>query len=109
MDYDADGILDFISGSYDPGDLYLFRGLGKGEYAARELLRDENDVPLVHHPKDLVIYHDLKRAGKKKDTAGKQAVVSWGSPVKGATGNPPLRKWETESRRCLKSAPVFPA
>ena len=74
MDYDADGILDFISGSYDPGDLYLFRGLGKGKYAARELLRDEDDVPLVHHPKDLVIYHELQRAGKKKDTAGKGAV-----------------------------------
>jgi len=28
VDYDDDGILDFISGSYDPGDIYLFRGLG---------------------------------------------------------------------------------
>ncbi len=74
MDYDADGILDFISGSYDPGDLYLFRGLGKGEYAKRELLRDENGVPLVHHPKDLVIYHKLKKARKKVDAAGKKSI-----------------------------------
>ena len=34
MDYDNDGILDFISGSYDPGDLYLFRGEGKGKLQA---------------------------------------------------------------------------
>ena len=38
MDFDADGILDMISGSYDPGDLYLFRGLGKGKYAKGETI-----------------------------------------------------------------------
>ena len=65
MDYDGDGTLDMISGSYDPGDLYLFRGLGKGKYGARQLLRDENDVPLVHHPKDLVKYHAIKKKGTK--------------------------------------------
>ena len=50
MDFDNNGTLDMISGSYDPGDIYLFRGLGNGEYAKRELLKDENDIPLVHHP-----------------------------------------------------------
>ena len=50
MDYDNDGVLDMVSGSYDPGDLYLFRGLGNGEYAARETLVDEAGTPLVHHP-----------------------------------------------------------
>ena len=26
MDFDGDGTLDLVSGSYDPGELYLFRG-----------------------------------------------------------------------------------
>ncbi len=82
MDYDGDGTLDMISGSYDPGDLYLFRGLGKGKYAARQLLRDENDVPLVHHPKELVKYHAFKKEGTKA-ARSRQAigfrVASFGS------------------------------
>lgn len=52
MDYDNDGIMDFISGSYDPGDVYLFRGLGDGKYAAVEKILDQNGLPLVHHPKE---------------------------------------------------------
>ena len=46
MDFNADGILDFVSGSYDPGDLYFFRGLGKGKYAAVEKLRDKYERKL---------------------------------------------------------------
>ena len=60
MDYNDDGILDFISGSYDPGDVYLFRGLGDGEFAARELLHDRGGVAIVTRPKELSKYHALK-------------------------------------------------
>lgn len=66
--YDADGIQDFISGSYDPGDLDLFRGLGRGEYAAVERTLDEDGVPLVHHPEQLVLY---ERLGKEKGQTAK--------------------------------------
>ena len=59
MDFDGDGIEDFISGSYDPGDLYLFRGLGKGEYAAAENLVDKAGTHLVHHPERLIEYERL--------------------------------------------------
>jgi len=47
VDLDGDGHLDVISGSYRPGDLYVFRGLGDGEYAAGEALRDEVGTPLT--------------------------------------------------------------
>ena len=50
MDFDGDGILDLVSGSYDPGELYLFRGLGKGQFAAREVIRDRSGKPILKVP-----------------------------------------------------------
>jgi len=35
-----------ISGSYSPGDIYFFRGLGEGEYAKRAKLRDRTGRPV---------------------------------------------------------------
>ncbi|MBK9385981.1 MAG: VCBS repeat-containing protein [Planctomycetes bacterium] len=80
MDYDADGILDMVSGSYDPGDLYLFRGLGKGLYAKRATLFDEAHVPLVHHPQELAKYLSLEDASTvSEDDAIRLRVASFGS------------------------------
>ena len=39
MDLDRDGILDVLSGSY-PGEIYWFRGLGQGKFAAGAPLKD---------------------------------------------------------------------
>ena len=80
MDHDGDGILDLISGSYDPGDIWLFAGLGKGEYAAGKVLVDEAGVPLVHHPKELQRYESL-RMEKGEDGEGviQARVKSFGS------------------------------
>ena len=50
MDFDGDGQLDLVSGSYDPGELYLFRGLSRGKFAAREVLRDKSDKPILKVP-----------------------------------------------------------
>lgn len=50
MDFDGDGKLDLISGSYDPGELYLFRGLGAGKFAAREVIRDKSGKPILRVP-----------------------------------------------------------
>lgn len=50
MDLDGDGILDLISGSYEPGALYLFRGRGKGKFAAREVIKDKSGRPILAHP-----------------------------------------------------------
>lgn len=41
MDLDGDGISDLISGSW-PGELFFFKGLGKGEYAAPVKLKDKD-------------------------------------------------------------------
>jgi hypothetical protein len=50
VDFDNDGNLDLISGSYDPGELYLFRGLGGGEFAAREVICDKSGKPILKVP-----------------------------------------------------------
>jgi hypothetical protein len=40
VDLDGDGIPDLLSGSW-PGEIYFFRGLGKGEFAAPVKLKDK--------------------------------------------------------------------
>jgi hypothetical protein len=80
VDYDADGTLDIVSGSYDPGDLYLFRGLGHGKYAAVKPLTDETGTALVHHPEELKRYKEFAATGDpNSDEAVRQRVASFGS------------------------------
>ncbi len=50
MDFDGDGAPDFISGSYDPGALYLFRGKGRGEFSASEVINDKEGRPILKVP-----------------------------------------------------------
>jgi hypothetical protein len=50
VDFDGDGKLDMISGSYEPGELYLFRGLGGGKFAAREVIKDKSGKPILKVP-----------------------------------------------------------
>jgi hypothetical protein len=50
VDFDADGIDDLISGSYDPGEIYLFRGEGKGKFKARETITDKSGKPVLRKP-----------------------------------------------------------
>lgn len=40
VDFDGDGIDDFITGSYWPGHLYLFRGVGDGTYEKGKIIED---------------------------------------------------------------------
>jgi hypothetical protein len=50
VDFDGDGKLDLISGSYDPGEVYLFRGMGKGKFAAPEVIKDKSGKPILKVP-----------------------------------------------------------
>jgi len=82
VDYDDDGILDFISGSYDPGDIYLFRGIGEGRYEAGESILDAEGVPLAHHPVELARYNAAVKAGEKGSIQDRVASFgSWPTPV----------------------------
>ena len=74
MDYDNDGIQDIISGSYDPGDIYLFKGLGDGEYAEVQQILDENQTLLVHHPVELAKYLEYKKQKNAKQDDNEQPV-----------------------------------
>lgn len=76
MDYDNDGVLDMISGSYDPGDIYLFRGLGEGQYAGAKSIVDKNGLELVHHP---IEYAKWKRLHKGGGDLIELRVASFGS------------------------------
>jgi FG-GAP-like repeat len=70
VDFDADGKLDFISGSYDPGECYLFRGLGGGKFAKRETLLDKTGQPILRRP----------NTRRKSDSFGSwPAMVDWNS------------------------------
>ena len=80
MDYDQDGKLDFVSGSYDPGEVFLFRSLGKGRFAAGETLFDEAGLPLVHHPVQWALAESERRSNPAADTgASDAATASYGS------------------------------
>jgi FG-GAP-like repeat len=98
VDFDLDGITDIISGSYDPGDIYLFRGLGKGQYAAIEPVLDSAGLNLVHHPDEFARYQkheaeeekrsaqraELAKADSEKesgDDRGTDAVAESGPPA----------------------------
>lgn len=74
MDYDHDGIQDIISGSYDPGDIYLIKGLGDGKYAKVEPILDVNEVPLVHHPVELARYLEFTKEKQSEKSDDEEYV-----------------------------------
>ncbi len=63
MDFDADGKKDIISGSW-PGQLYLFRGLGKGKFAKSTLIKDKSGEPIKLGSASTVFACDFQGNGK---------------------------------------------
>jgi hypothetical protein len=50
VDFFDKGKLGLISGSYDPGECYLFRALGGGKFGERETIHDKNGKPMLRRP-----------------------------------------------------------
>jgi hypothetical protein len=50
VDFDADGNLDLVSGSYAPGEVYLFRGRGRGRFEAPEAIKGKDGRPILKVP-----------------------------------------------------------
>lgn len=46
MDFDGDGLVDIISGSYSPGDLYLFQRQADGTFAEGTIIKNDQDKPV---------------------------------------------------------------
>jgi len=53
-----------ISGSYSPGSIYVFKGLGKGEYAKSEKLRFTTGMPVQVGNASAVAVTDWNRDGR---------------------------------------------
>ncbi len=50
VDIDGDGTADLSSGSYDPGAIYWFKGLGKARFDQRHMLTDVLGYPIYAYP-----------------------------------------------------------
>ncbi|MGF1580331.1 MAG: FG-GAP-like repeat-containing protein [Gemmataceae bacterium] len=63
MDFDADGNQDIISGSW-PGELYLFRGLGQGQFAKATKINDKSGKPIKLGSASTVFVCDFQGTGR---------------------------------------------
>lgn len=83
MDLDGDGIPDLISGSW-PGELFFFRGKGKGEFEAPIKLKDKNGKTinvgggLRKDSEMLLVAGDAKF---EKDAKGRSIIVYEGERI----------------------------
>lgn len=58
-DYDGDGRLDLVSGSYDPGECYLFRGVGERKFGSRESVVDKQGDAVLRKPEQKQKYESF--------------------------------------------------
>jgi hypothetical protein len=99
VDFDGDGIGDILTGSF-PGDLYFFKGKGKGEFAAPvKLQRDGKAINLG--PSSTVFAADWRGTGRLDLLVGNMQgdlylIPNDGSNAKPAYGTP--RKLEAGGR-----------
>jgi hypothetical protein len=76
VDFDGDGNPDILSGSW-PGELYLFRGKGKGEFAPAEQLKDKAGKPINRGSASTVFAADWNGDGKLDLLIGDQQGNVW--------------------------------
>jgi hypothetical protein len=63
VDLDGDGISDILSGSW-PGQLYFFKGLGKGAFAGKQTLKDQAGKDIKIESASTVFAVDWNADGK---------------------------------------------
>jgi hypothetical protein len=87
VDLDGDGIPDIVSGSW-PGELYLFRGQGKGKFAAGEKIKDKDGKFIKLGSASTVCATNWLGTGKLDLLVGNIQGEVWLVPNKGTkTGN----------------------
>jgi hypothetical protein len=92
VDFDGDGNPDILSGSYMPGDLYLFRGDGKGRFKAGEILKDKDGKPIRVGYASTVFAHDWRGTGKLDLLCGCIEGHVWLVPNEGTRRKPAYGK-----------------
>jgi hypothetical protein len=72
VDFDGDGIMDILTGCW-PGELYFFKGEGKGKYAAGVQIKDKDGKAINLGGASTVFACDWRGAGKLDLLVGNQA------------------------------------
>lgn len=100
MDLDGDGQLDVLSGSW-PGELYFFKGKGKGRFAAGEHLKDRNGKAIKLGSASTVFAADWDGDGLLDLLIGDIDGHVWLAPNGGTAGKPAFgspRKLEADGK-----------
>jgi hypothetical protein len=112
-DLDGDGIDDLITGSYSPGNIYVYKGKGHGEFEAGQMLKDDNGKDIVlgnasvaapidwngNGKPDLIVGFI---SGKMKHLVNKgnmrfgspEDVLAGGAPIEGNNVSPCVADWD---------------
>jgi hypothetical protein len=92
VDFDGDGHPDILSGSYSPGDLYLFRGEGKGKFKPSEIIKGKDGNPVRVGYASTVFAHDWRGTGKLDLLCGCIEGFVWLVPNEGTRQKPAYGK-----------------
>jgi hypothetical protein len=91
VDFDGDGTPDLLSGSW-PGELYFFKGEGKGKFARAELLKDAEGKVIKLGSATTVFACDWRGSGKLDLLVGDIAGHAWLVPNEGTRTRPAYGK-----------------
>jgi hypothetical protein len=91
VDFDGDGTADLLSGSW-PGELYFFKGEGKGKFANGELLKDKDGKTIKLGSASTVFACDWRGSGKLDLLVGDIAGHVWLVPNEGTRTKPAFGK-----------------
>jgi hypothetical protein len=93
VDFDGDGTPDILSGSW-PGELYFFKGQGKGKFARAEILKDRDGKAIKLGSATTVFACDWRGSGKLDLLVGDIDGHAWLVPNEGTRTKPAYGKAE---------------